>query len=111
MQVRQELAVHERATSAARLDVRQVEKDLRAKLDDWKGLLHRQTPQARQVLKKLLAGPILFTPNMGGKSRFYEFKATISLSQILSGTVLATTVASPPGIDGVQTPLSRWIAA
>jgi hypothetical protein len=90
-----ELAVHDRATQVATLDARRVERDLRAKLGEWTALLRRQTPQARQVLKKLLAGPILFIPLRGDNARYYEFKATIALDRMLSGTVLATTVASP----------------
>jgi hypothetical protein len=96
--LRQELSVHERATQVARLDTRRVERELRAKLDEWTALLRRQTPQARQVLKKLLDGPILFTPVQVGNDSYCEFKATIGLSQMLSGTVLATMVASPQGI-------------
>jgi hypothetical protein len=79
-------------------DQDRVERDLRAKFEDWTGLLQRHTPQARQVLKKLLDGPILFTPVQVGNDSYCEFKATIGLSQMLSGTVLATMVASPQGI-------------
>jgi hypothetical protein len=93
--LRQELDTYERAQTAARLDSKRVERELRAKLDDWKGLMCRQTPQARQVLKKLLVGPILFTPNRSARS--YEFRATIALDRLLSGTVFANMVASQTG--------------
>jgi hypothetical protein len=41
-------------------------------LTEWTALLRRHTPQARQELKKLLAGPILFTM-MASPSRTITF--------------------------------------
>jgi hypothetical protein len=41
---------------------------LAAKLEDWRGLLQRQIPQARHVLKKLLRGSLIFTPNTGERA-------------------------------------------
>jgi hypothetical protein len=37
-------------------DWTKAERELRAKLDDWKGLLQRQVPQARQILKSCWPG-------------------------------------------------------
>ena len=47
VQLRQELETLVRAADVTWLDVRTVERDLRAKLDDWTGLLGRQAPFAR----------------------------------------------------------------
>ena len=55
--LRLELRSLERAGRAATLDLPAVERQLRAKLDEWKAVLRKHVPQARQVLKKLLAGP------------------------------------------------------
>jgi hypothetical protein len=55
-QLRRELAVIDQVGKAAQLDPKAIERELRAKLADWRGLLRKHTPQARQVLKKLLAG-------------------------------------------------------
>src|SRR5262245_44395685 len=33
-------------------------------LGDWRGLLRRQTAQARQILGRLLPGRVVFTPNL-----------------------------------------------
>lgn len=92
--IQREVDTMSRASSVASLSASSVEKQLREKIDDWKGLLARRTPQARQVLKKLLAGPIKFTPHAEGETRFYEFTAPIALGRILEGSVLALMVAS-----------------
>lgn len=91
----QELRALGRAAAIAHLDLGKVERALSAKLDDWKGLLRRQVPQARQVLKKLLAGPILFTEKRDGRKRFYEFTLKIALGRVVTGLACATMVASP----------------
>ena len=67
VQLRQELAVHDRATQAATLDTRLVEKDLRAKLDEWTALLRRQTPQARQVPQEATCRPDPLHPSSIGE--------------------------------------------
>ena len=57
----------DRAGKAATVDLPTVERELRAKLDEWKVLLRKHVPQARQVLKKLLAGPLVFTRTPNGR--------------------------------------------
>jgi site-specific DNA recombinase len=86
------------------IDWTKAERELRAKLDDWKGLLHRQVPQARQILKKLLRGPIQFTPVREAGERYYTFKAPIALDRLIAGTIGATMVASPTGFEPVFWP-------
>ena len=49
-----------------------ISKDLRTCLNDWRALLHRHIPQARQVLRKLLVERVVFTP----KTDHYEFVGT-----------------------------------
>ena len=83
------------AGQAARIDWPKVEHQLPAKLEDWKQLLRRHVPQARQVLKRLLAGPIVFTPHREDGSRYYAFTAPINLGRLLTGMVCANMVASP----------------
>jgi hypothetical protein len=80
------------------IDWTKVEAALQAKLADWQGMMQRQVPQARQILKKLLAGPIQFSPVREDGERFYTFKAPIALDRLIAGTVgCATVVASPTG--------------
>lgn len=94
-----ELRARDQAVQVARLDTKSVEQALRAKLDEWKALLRRHAPQARQILKKLLAGPIVFTPIRAGQSCYYEFKVQLTLGRMIEGLTVANSVASPPGIE------------
>ena len=96
-QLRRELAVIDQAGKAAQLDPKAIERELRAKLTEWRGLLRKHTPQARQVLKKLLAGPIVFSPVRNGWQRYYEFRAPVAVGRIIAGLAFGTTVASPTG--------------
>jgi len=43
-----------------------VRADLAARLSDWGGLLRRQPVHARQILRKILAGKLVFDPFEGG---------------------------------------------
>jgi hypothetical protein len=63
-----------------------------ARLSDWRGVLHRQPTQARQILKKLLAGPLQFKPEKG---RYYSFEGEISFAKIFSDLGIPFSVASP----------------
>jgi DNA invertase Pin-like site-specific DNA recombinase len=95
--LQQQLREREQIAALVRVDVKKIERELTAKLDDWKALLRRQVPQARQVLKKLLCGPIRFSPQRDEKQWFYDFSATIAIGPMLAGTVFAMSVASPAG--------------
>ena len=46
--------------------------ELKAQFNDWRGVLRRQPVQARQVRRKLLDGPLAFTPQDG----YYSFEGT-----------------------------------
>jgi hypothetical protein len=83
---------------ALRVDWATVKTRLMERVVDWRGLLRSHVPQARQLLRKLLTGPIRFTPVKGG----YRFEAKIALGSILLGIIDPTSVASPTGTVG------RW---
>jgi len=74
---------------------------LHAKLEDWRGLLQRHVPQARQVLKKMLKGSLLFHPKDEGSGRYYEFTGEGALDKILVGVANPFWVTSPPGLADV----------
>ena len=99
-----ELATADQVSKIGQVQWAAVERQLQEKLKDWKGLLQRHAPQARQMLKKLLCGPIVFTPHREGKSRHYTFRAQLNLDRLLSGTVCANMVASPTGFEPVFWP-------
>ncbi len=84
--MQQQIRDRDQIAMLTRIDVTTLERELTAKLDDWKGLLRRQTPQARQVLKKLLCGPVMFAPKRQGTRRYYDFGATIAIGPMLAGT-------------------------
>ena len=67
---------------------------IRQRVDEWRGLLTRQTAYARQLLTKLLEGPMIFTPQLND-SGTWEFTATARFDRLLAGLVDATSVASP----------------
>ena len=70
---------------------------IRKKLDDWRGLLRDHAPKARQLVRKLIQGRIIFQPNPAAKT--YTFEATGTISGFLAGIVCPQGVASPPGIE------------
>ena len=72
--------------NVAQLDVRRIEKDLRAKVKDWRGLLRRQVPVSRQIVTKLLDDRLVFTPRP--ENRSYEFAGRATLGKFLQGIVL-----------------------
>jgi hypothetical protein len=68
---------------------------LRAKLTDWTGVLHRQIPQARQALKKMLHGSLVFAPKDDGQQRYYELTGNGTLERILASIANPISVAFP----------------
>jgi site-specific DNA recombinase len=70
------------------LNAARVSSNLRERLADWQGLLHRQTAEARQMLRRLLVGRLVFTPREDEKGRYYEFAGQGAISTLLAGVVL-----------------------
>ena len=56
-----------------------LERRLRAKLADWRGLLTRNVESGREVLKALLVEPLRFEPVIDGRRRAYRFRGAIAL--------------------------------
>src|SRR5262249_49133645 len=57
-----ELAEVDDRAQIASLDVARFRSNLLERLMDWRGLLQRQTAEARQILRKLLVRRLVFTP-------------------------------------------------
>ena len=69
-----------------------IERELRVRVDDWRGLLRRHVPQARQILRKLLVDRVVFTP----RTDHYEFMGAWTLGKLVNGVVdLLQRMASP----------------
>ena len=49
---------------------------------DWRGLLSRNLPDARDVLRQLLTGPIRFRPVIEERRRGYAFEGAIALDRV-----------------------------
>jgi hypothetical protein len=89
-----------RAAERPSVNVAALEQTLRAKLDDWRGLLRRIVTEGRAVLRTLLIGPLKFTPISDGRRRGYAFQGTIALDRLLVGLVeFPQGVASPAGFE------------
>ena len=65
-------------------------------------LLRHQMAQARQILRKLLVGRLIFTPDTDEKERFFEVRGEGSLGRVLEGLVAQAT-HSPP-VQGISSP-------
>lgn len=89
-----DLAVMDEACRAAPLDLRRVERELRGRLDDWRGLLRRHVAQGRQILRKLLETPLTFTPVIDGVQRYYRFEAKVRFDRLIAGLALPQVLAS-----------------
>jgi site-specific DNA recombinase len=83
--LRGELTALDQLTQVGRLDRIQLEQTARECLTDWQGLLAGQPVQARQMLRKLLEGRLVFTPMADGTA--VEFRGTGMLDPVLSGIV------------------------
>ena len=83
---------HQRGAERAPRDILTA---LRAAVADLKGTLRGAVGPARQVLRSLLAGRLVFTPTTREGERFYSFEGPGTVSPIISG-VLPMACASRP---------------
>ena len=98
-QIDSDLTTLEGRHALTRHDLERISDDLRARLDDWRGLLRRHVPQARQILRKLLVDRVVFTP----KTDHYEFMGSWTLGKLVSGVVdLPQRMVSPTGFEPVS---------
>jgi hypothetical protein len=68
---------------------------LRAKAEEWQALLRKHAPIARQMVRKLVEGRIVFTPDR--EARRSTFLAMWTLANFFSGIVCPQGLASPTG--------------
>ena len=94
--VQRELAALDGRDRLSTFDVKRIERDLANRLAEWRGLLKRQTPIARQVLSKLLADKIVWTPRKDRKDEgLYEFAGRARFDRTLAGIVDTVGRESP----------------
>jgi site-specific DNA recombinase len=65
------------------VDIKALLARVEAKAKDWRGVLSRQTSEARMILRSLLAMPVVFTPHRSAGTRRYEFSLEVSLQGLL----------------------------
>jgi len=71
---------------------------LRGKLTDWQGLLHQEPAPARQALRALLAGRLLFTPH----DQHYIFEGEGTITPVIAGTARQQHImVAPTGFEPV----------
>jgi hypothetical protein len=72
-------------------------------LDEWRGLLGGHVGHARQLLRRLLDGRLIFEPKRDGDDRWYEFLGAGTLDKFFAGVnglkTAKIAVASPTGIE------------
>src|SRR2546427_12313435 len=71
--------------TVADLDTEKIKADLHGKVRDVKGLLGRQVPQARQMLRKLLADKIEIEPVGSGRKRGFKFRGALTVDRLIGG--------------------------
>src|SRR5262249_28275412 len=90
-------------TSVLSIDAATLKRDLRVRVSDVKALLGRHTPQARQMLGKLLVGKIAMEPVANGRQRGYRVRGALAIGRLLTGEALDTitgrTVVTPAGFE------------
>ena len=78
------------------LDPAAVRQQLKGYLRDWQSLLLGHVGQAQQVLRRLVIGRLVFTPQEGG---FYTFVGKGTVRPLLGNVV--RMLASPTGFEPV----------
>lgn len=97
-----ELASLDQMRSLGEGELAHLEAELRARLADWRALLQRHPREARQILRKLLVGRLVFSPETNETGRFYRFTGQATLGRLLAGEVLSKlsiSVVTPAGFE------------
>jgi site-specific DNA recombinase len=81
----------DRLAKTASLNIDQIAQKLRDRVHDVAGVLGRQTVQARQMLRKVLADKIVLEPVGSGRQRGYKFRGNLSLERLIEGEATNNT--------------------
>jgi hypothetical protein len=79
------LGVQARVRRMTDVELVGLRQDLQTRLEDWRGLLRRQPVQGRQILRKLLVGRLVFSPQ---PDRRYEFSGEGTLGRSWPGRLV-----------------------
>jgi Recombinase zinc beta ribbon domain len=97
----------------AAMNVEKLAGRINAKVRDVVSVLGRQTPQARQMLRKLLTEKIDLEPVGSGRARGYKFRGSLAIDRLISGEAIGThlTVVAPTGFEPVFPPSPHAFAS
>jgi site-specific DNA recombinase len=95
-----ELEKLEQLMKVAGVDTAQLKRRIEERVADITSLLARNTVQARQMLRKLLADKIELEPVGSGRERAYKFRGSLTIEKLISGETSPTVVA-PTGFEPV----------
>jgi hypothetical protein len=84
-------------------DAKTLRAQIEERLRDWRSLLRRHAEQGQQLLRRLIVGRLVVTPEADAEGRFYRFKGQGTLSRLLAG-MGPQNVASPTGFEPVFWP-------
>jgi len=89
----------------------EMERRLAERVDQWREILGGQVPVARQIVTKLLAEKITFSPEDHDGRRGFRFQATGTVEKLIEGVVPGSfrTVVSPRGMNRSKTKELPWI--
>lgn len=90
------------AAPVVTFDRERMRREARARLRDWRSLLRRQPAQGRQILRKILEGPIGFAPAPEGG---YTFAGKVNYGKVFGGFApVPQSLASPAGFEPASPP-------
>ena len=82
------------------LDRARLRRDLQKRVADAKSLLRLQTPQARQILRKLIEKPLICEVIQEGGKKGYRVTGQGSYLNFLPDQLTSPFVVSPTGTEG-----------
>lgn len=98
----EELATVERKSTDSLESLDDVLPEVRRRLQDWRSLLLEETAQARQMLRTLLDGRIVFTPRP--ELPAVDFAGRGDYGRLFAGLIDSQALASPAGFEPALSP-------
>jgi hypothetical protein len=88
-----ELTALVRREEVSHVDVSRLAVLARQKVEEWRKLLRRRTPQARQILRTMLRTRLVFVPQIRNRRLGYRFRGEGTILPLLAGAVPAVAAA------------------
>ena len=87
--LRDQLVGLDRLREFTAADGRRLERELQAKMADWRALLRGRVQEARQLIRAFLTDRLTFTPTECDGQRVYRYEGTFSVGPLVSGVIHA----------------------